>query len=275
MVIISLTTTDFRLPIFKYCLLSLLNQTKGPDKIIINISKEPYLLDKGIQTIPTWLKEFKHQGLIEIKYVKNIGSYRKLLPTLLENISDEDLVITCDDDIIYGPTWLENLVDESHKNPDSIVFSLGRKPNKNIFGLTQSYRFWPLVTETTKEQYIIPIGAGGIVYRKRLLDEKFLYDSSIRSIASKQDDLFFFVASYRQGASYYRAQMNDGSINPIITSLNLNGSNIQNSKKISFLKRFSILSKVSSLALGYLGFSLGDNDIAWKRLKKYRVRSTS
>ena len=46
--IVSLTSTSLRLPILRHTLLSLLDQRCMPDRIVISLSKEPYLIDEGI-----------------------------------------------------------------------------------------------------------------------------------------------------------------------------------------------------------------------------------
>ena len=70
---------------------SILYQTKLPDKIFIYLSSEQFLQDIGFKN-----KEItninlnnlfnRYKDLIEIKWVDNIGSYRKLIPILEEKI---------------------------------------------------------------------------------------------------------------------------------------------------------------------------------------------
>lgn len=46
-IIVSLTSTASRLEILRYTLISLTEQTHKPNSIIVNLSKEAYLMDKG------------------------------------------------------------------------------------------------------------------------------------------------------------------------------------------------------------------------------------
>lgn len=118
-VIVSLTTTRSRMHLLKYTLASLLDQEYKADRILVNISREAYLLDEGIPEQPSWLEAMAGRG-VEVHWVANTGPYRKLLPAL-EQAREEDLVITCDDDVIYGPGWLGSLLEAAQGHPDSVV----------------------------------------------------------------------------------------------------------------------------------------------------------
>ncbi len=69
-----------------------------------------------ITTIPEWM----NGESIQINIVRNLGSYRKLLP-LIEAIGDDDLVITADDDVLYSEEWLSCMVEEAGNYPESVV----------------------------------------------------------------------------------------------------------------------------------------------------------
>lgn len=92
------------------------------DKIIINLSEEPYLLDTGFTNkciTNSQLLEFinKHKEVIEINWVQNTGPYRKLLPTLEKYWdSPEKIIITIDDDITLREKFIQNLLLEYESN---------------------------------------------------------------------------------------------------------------------------------------------------------------
>lgn len=97
-VTISLTTTSYRINKLKKTLKSIFNQTYLPKKILLNLSEDEYLLDKGIKKVPNYLKKLESKGLIQINFTDNIGPYRKLLPALkLTN----NIIVTIDDDIWF------------------------------------------------------------------------------------------------------------------------------------------------------------------------------
>lgn len=136
--IISLTTTSVRLSVLRYTLTSLLNQSCKADQIIVNLSKDKYLIDEGVQRLPDWLKQLQEVKAIKISWVENTGSYRKLLP-VYESSNDDDVIITCDDDVIYGPEWLASLLCTAEEFPDYIVCGRARVPQKTFGNRYQSY----------------------------------------------------------------------------------------------------------------------------------------
>jgi len=114
-IVISLTSIPSRLETLDIVIKSLLNQSIKATSIILwlNISLK--------NKIPK--KLLKLQGKIfVIKYCDGNNSFRKLLPTLIEN--PKSTIVTCDDDVIYPPNWLENLYSTHLKLPNIVMNTL-------------------------------------------------------------------------------------------------------------------------------------------------------
>lgn len=269
---VSLTSTKSRLPVLRHTLLSLTEQAYKPDKILVQLSHEPYLSDEGIDSEPQWLNEMTKNTLVEVNWVKNTGPYRKLLPSLaLANA--EDLIVTCDDDVIYGPDWLKLLIESAEKYPDTIVCGRARKPVKNIFGITQSYIHWPLLRSSREDKNILPIGVAGVVYRKRLLSEKLINSDRYLKLAPKQDDLWFNVAAKEAGSHFLVAEGVDNHVHEIKTSVNLSQTNA--SVQLHGWDKFflAVSSRMIFKIRGYLGFPSCENDVAMKKITRFVARS--
>ena len=261
-VILSCTTTSERIHIFYYTAQSILRQTLKPNKIFLNISKNPYLDDKGIKKIPSWL----HDSNININVVDNTGSYRKLLP-IINYISDDDLVVTADDDVLYHSLWLEKLIHYAKNYPHYIICSRARKIRKNIFGLYQNYNNWNYSSTKNIGYWLLPIGCGGIVYRKRLLDLDILLDPKYKEIAPTNDDLWFRVSSMKLGVNVVVVPEIDQENIYLKHKKGLDRYNIYQYKKDKIIGKlyFKIYNKIAS----YLGINLSKNDIAWDEIQKY------
>ena len=101
---ISLTSIFQNQNILLKTLKSIKEQTLKPNKCIIYLSEEPYLLDAGFKDkiinneLNILLKE---NELFEITWCENIGPYRKLLPLLKKKYEEDCLIITIDDDTEY------------------------------------------------------------------------------------------------------------------------------------------------------------------------------
>ncbi|HFE8951921.1 TPA: glycosyltransferase family 2 protein, partial [Klebsiella pneumoniae] len=101
-IILNLTTTCGRLDLCSATLWSLVNQSLVPDQINLWISKEPYMADEGIKTLPnSIIKLIECNDRIKVHYTENTGPYRKIIPAL-RNCTDEDILVYADDDVIYS-----------------------------------------------------------------------------------------------------------------------------------------------------------------------------
>jgi hypothetical protein len=112
------------------CLYQELNDEYNISKIIINLSEEPYLLDKGfkdkiiIDKLNNFINDTKNKYSIEINWVKNTGSYRKLLPTLQTYWNyPNQIIITIDDDIILSKFFVYDLVKKYEENNNKYCVS--------------------------------------------------------------------------------------------------------------------------------------------------------
>lgn len=266
---VSLTSTFSRLEILRYTLISLTNQNKKPHRIVVNLSEDGYLMDKGVDVLPEWFTSFNELG-VQVNWVENTGSYRKLLPVISE-ATDNDLIVTCDDDVIYAPNWLAELINTSEEFPDYIVCGRARKPTTNFFKKQQSYLHWSVVTPGSKGEHLVPIGIAGVVYRKKLIDCDFIMDKSFLQEAAKQDDLWFKIASKRKGTNIKVSLNADSLVFPIETKNSLSSSNAGGQYVAKWNNIFSsLLERVLVRLKAYLGFAVNGNDKVWRLLtKKY------
>jgi|TARA_R110000822_G_scaffold163794_1_gene304070 hypothetical protein len=71
--IVSVTSISSRLPVLRHTLISLLDQHCKPDRIVLLLSKEPYLMDDGVNDLPPWLDAMVARRDIELQWVENTG----------------------------------------------------------------------------------------------------------------------------------------------------------------------------------------------------------
>ncbi len=271
-VYVSLTSTCTRLKLLKHTLLSLNEQSVKPDKIYVCLSQQPYLLDEGVETVPDWLAEMELSGLIEVLWVENIGSYRRLLPVY--NLArNDDIIVTCDDDVIYDAFWLETLLNCASFHKDKIVCGRARVPVRNIFGKYQSYVNWKTAEPGSCGLSLVPTGVSGVLYRKCLLSERTIKDREFIKIAPKQDDLWFKLSSSIRKVEVIIAPETEKYVYPIgsPSSLSLDNVNIEMPKWdrffIALTKRFLVKLKA------YLEYWMCGNDDAIRRIENYKLKS--
>ena len=205
---ISLTSIFNNQDILLITLQSIINQSILPDKIYLYLSEEPYLLDKGFYdkkiTNENLIKFIENNSkLININWVENEGSYRKLLPLLKEKWNDDCIIITIDDDTIYDKNLIKNLVNDYNKNKCVINYR-GFTPKMNKL---QEFDYTIRKNNFIKNDiYNFPTGKGGILYKPiffhktgDLIFNKELY----MNYCSKQDDVWFYLVRIKNNINCY------------------------------------------------------------------------
>ena len=260
-VIVSVTTTRARLKYLRYALESLRLQTLRPSRVVLNISRERHLGDEGIDELPGWLEEHE----VQVRWVPNIGSYRKLIPTL-QAAAESDLVVTMDDDILYGSGWLERLVQHAIEHPTKIIAARARRIRRTPFGGWQNYRFWELINEPITGGLVLPTGGAGAVYRMGLLDIAFLTDLAFLELAPTADDLWFRMASLLRGVPV----LVDPAINRDNTFLRHEaGLEQTNFRRAHGMWNRVLGRRIGGVVKGKLGINDTPNDYAWDAICRY------
>ena len=114
---VSLTSVATRESLLMGAVTSMLRQTRRPDRIKVFLSDQPFLRDTAFpnRQLPDQLDRFfaHYHQIVELHWISNHGPFRKFIPALQQADSDEDLIVTIDDDTYYIPTLLERLEQEA------------------------------------------------------------------------------------------------------------------------------------------------------------------
>ena len=203
-ILVSLTAISGRIGELHRTLDSILRQTVEPDEIHLFVSTRSYLLDKGIAKadIPAPVTALARAGRVKIRYTPNTGPHRKLLPILRENFGRKGIVIiTADDDTIYPPTWVENLV-ERHLVDPAVVLGYRCRYIKADRRKIKPYRQWPRIgyggpTNSPvglDPMLIFPTGQGGVLYEPSSFSKHVFDDSYLKTCPFSADIWFKFMA---------------------------------------------------------------------------------
>lgn len=187
--VVSLTSYNKRLKTAApLALASLFNQSRMPDKIVLWVANG--------EKPPRSVRQFEKLGL-EIKFCKDIKSYKKLVPAL--KAYPESVIITADDDIAYPKDWLAKMIKTHKAHPKLILAHRGRQITV-ADGQPSSYNNWPLLDKTIKNSHhMLPNGIGGILYPPRSLSDKVFDEDVFMSIAPHGDDLWFWAMAELKG----------------------------------------------------------------------------
>lgn len=186
-VIISLTTYGERYKDVYITIESLMQQTVKANKIILWLD-ESYN-EKNILPV---LKKQIDRGL-EIRYCKDLGSYKKLIPCLKE--FPDSIIITVDDDVIYNIRTIEKLVSAYNNDPNFIYCN---RMHRIKFDGTKvlPYNEWEKgIMDTQESIYNFPVGIGGILYPPHCFNEEIFNEKFFLSKCPNGDDIWFKAMS--------------------------------------------------------------------------------
>ena len=131
----------------------------------------------------------KKDGIL-IEWCENIRSYKKLIPTLRKY--SNDIIVTCDDDVIVDKNWLK-LLYESYKK-ETTTFIHCHRITRFYFALGK----WNTIS-AGKSTYLQPsylhklVGVGGVLYPPHCLSTDVLNMEKALKIAPTNDDIWFWV----------------------------------------------------------------------------------
>lgn len=183
-VIVSLTSYKKRFPTLSICLKSIFNQTVLPDKLILFLSK-----DESYEDLPDSVKDLQKYGL-EIKFVDGDLKPHKKYYYAMQSYPN-DIVITLDDDLIYDPTLLEELLKVHKRFPNCVVAARAHEITfKN--GKIDEYINW---NQCSTDEYIpsfkyMATEGAGALYPPHLLNLDLLLDLNYVNKYINVDDLW-------------------------------------------------------------------------------------
>ena len=166
-IIVSMTTWSKRIGGCKPTLDSIINQTRKPDEIEINLSYEQF--PHGMADIPQFLKEMPVTIYFKDKDQK---VYDKFLPTWKRHQSEDFINLTIDDDCLYEPEYIEQVA----KNMEGYDF-LASQDDVATAGEWMCYR-------STVTDKMIPFLTDQLIEDTPLDDHTILY--LLRKVGAKR-----------------------------------------------------------------------------------------
>lgn len=206
-IVVSLTTTPYRIDRLKTNLDSILNQSIKPDKIYLNV---PYNFKRANleYVIPEWIKNYR---TVVINRCEDYGPLTKLAPTLQQELASDTIIITLDDDVEYQPHLIRDLVKHAMLNPQVAVTPMNALINYDRDNKIIRDIYWhfdhgsrgPLVH-----------GWSGVAYRRDFFKPDFFeLISKLPDFCVKSDDLV--VSMYLAKNDISIEQTTQNSFNPL------------------------------------------------------------
>lgn len=186
---VSLTTISPRIHRLAPVIRSILSQDLPPARVLIHLSRKPYLMDQGITDLPADLAALEGDHRVQVVWVENTGPYRKILPWAADHAGTDRWVVTADDDTLYPPDWLARLA--SARQATGAVTAWSGHAIALKGGRVAGYGRWfgvPLPDGPALR--VLPIGKDGVLYSGRDFPPDLLDITYAQSIAPTADDLW-------------------------------------------------------------------------------------
>lgn len=181
--IVSFTTIPSRINKIEEVISTICNQSLIPDEIILWIPKHYTRLNDSVKSIPKYFDKYP----IKIKECdEDYGPFTKLRPTL-DYCNNDDIIVTCDDDILYPKKWFENLVKYSEKFPNYAICYRGRRLSKR--GSRINYNRSEMVFGSSDKEFDfvdLVTGTRGVLYKKRFFTD-YIYNNDYNKMFMVDD----------------------------------------------------------------------------------------
>lgn len=192
-IVISLTTYKERIKEVHLTINTLLYQSIKPDEIILWLSEEEF--KNKTDDLPKSLTGLQKYGL-SIKFcTKDIKSYKKIIPTILE--FPDDIIVLADDDLYYQKDWLELLYKSYLKNPDMIHCHRAHKVRFSDNDEILPYENWEkcIKEQVDNEIYLATSGPGILLPHpgRNLFHKDITNENLFLTLAPKGDDLWIWA----------------------------------------------------------------------------------
>jgi hypothetical protein len=165
-------------------------QSVAPDDVILWIAREDE--DK----LTNEILGLRGEGLT-IKFCDNLGPYTKIVPAL--TAYPDAYIVTADDDIYYGPEWLEGLV-ARERGRREVLCHRAHRIRLGPEGLPMRYERWEINTPHSEPSPLtFPTGHGGVLYPPGALHRDVLNVALFTEICPRADDLWLYWMMRRNG----------------------------------------------------------------------------
>jgi hypothetical protein len=190
--VVSLTTYGKRIETVHLAVESIGRGQMRPSRILLWLD-DPSM----IENLPSGIRRLQGRGL-EVRLCENFGPHKKYYPYLESLGTVEVPLVTADDDVLYPPHWLKELVQAERESPDSVNCYRAREIAVGEDGLGR-YESWKLVESTEPSFCHFAIGVGGIIYPvlvQRLLRQQ---GDAFIDCCPRADDVWLHVQALRGG----------------------------------------------------------------------------
>ena len=195
-IVVTYTTLPDRYDTLHRSINSILGQTRRADVIYLTIPKVCRRLNKVYTKLPKEITDSCTVVESDIDY----GPITKIYGALVSESDPETIIISCDDDTIYDPVFIESLVKHADKYRDIAICGTGALISKGVYltairttlkNFTWVNRIVGLdVDQHSGRNVDLIFGVAGVLYRRKFFPEREELENELFDISLKDDALF-------------------------------------------------------------------------------------
>ncbi len=209
-IVVSLTTTPYRIYTIKPVLDSIFRQSIKPTRVYVNV---PYVFKRENKeyVIPKWLQSYPN---IIINRTKDYGPATKLIGTLEKERDPNTIIVTFDDDRIYPKHAIRDLIQKSVIGNYNAVIT-GASLN---FVFVPTFNLYPSIITLNDQLGLVVQGFNGVLYlRKFFNDDIFSLVDNVPLSCFLSDDLM--ISAYLHNNHIEIKKTSDISYNEVFAKL--------------------------------------------------------
>lgn len=189
-IIVSFTSYPKRIRTVDKVLDSLVAQTVLPDRIILYLSEAEF---RGFENFPNF-EQYQKYGFEIRWHEENLRSHKKWFYVFQEY--PNDIVITIDDDILYEPTALENLLKHHETFPNAVIARRAHLMTYDDEGLIAPYDNWYHKCGWyvgVPRMDLLVTGMGGALYSPNVFQKEIFNKAAFMEACPYADDLWLKI----------------------------------------------------------------------------------
>lgn len=191
-VVVSLTSYGSRIRTVHLAVESMARGTVRPRRLILWLEDPAVVADP-----PAPLARLVRRGL-EIRATEDWGPHKKYYPYVCSEARHELPLVIADDDVLYGETWLEELLAVHERHPGDVVAHRAHRMRVQA-GRIQPYATWVPGAPAGASLQTFATGTSGVLYPPRLLDALREAGTGFTACAPRADDVWLHAVALRQG----------------------------------------------------------------------------
>lgn len=200
-VIVSLTSYGDRLQKVHLAIVSLLDQTVRPNRVILYLDDET-----SPHEIPAELDLLQNHGLEIRRGVENMKGHKKYYYAMHE--FPDNPIVTIDDDLVYPRNTIEQLMVESRKSPGCVIARRTHAITFDRNGAIAPYKEWlyEYRGHRRKSNRLFLTSGGGTLFPSSIFPQDCLDAAAINSCAPASDDVWLSFSLRRASIPIIRAR---------------------------------------------------------------------